>query len=299
MRPILLLLAACALILSTGCVNRVKVLESLHPGASLTMVEEEMKEDPLDRRGTFEGLKFRFYYVDKTKKRVPLCFHKDRLIGLGEGPCQRALEEIQDKTDIELEKMFLTRLQESHGTRLDIPPRPILDDDPFSIRDVVFGDPLHSIFRKCPGAGLRKEVQPDDLSFACYMPFYTDPGKAYLYRLPDVGVEGTTYVILDNGKVDKLYFLSNRYNSQEVGNRLLTLIQTKYGEPGFYEQTRVGDSRGRFHLKFMAFWNIDGNLVYLTSYAERSGRAILMVTSDHAGKVWEQKKHLESIIDNL
>ncbi|ACS80284.1 hypothetical protein [Maridesulfovibrio salexigens] len=285
----------------TGCVllKRKKYVNNLAGGEALYDVNEAMGSHFRDRSSYDNGVRFRKYVIDETGtyKYAVLCFYRNVLVGKSRAVCEYAADEQNLVNETMAEMELFERMIPMLGLSVS-KIKPLDYKGKFSLRGIVIGAPLPKKVQPCPGQSITT-VPQIDVGRTCVTKFYTDSAKLEVHNLPPIGIDGNMVLDMENGKVDNLYFFVEKYAEPGLGDKLLDLIVGKFGKPQRFTKNRVADDKGRYHIKKVGIWNIRGDLLYVSTYAEHAKRPILIAVNDYFIDRAKSKKKESGYTDNL
>ena len=265
--------------------SRSQVFNVVQYGTTLAVIERAMKKNKRDQVHFVYGLKSRFYIASPyyagtgvVNKYYRMCFKNDKLVGKSKNECKfisKKLEIRQYGAD-ELANMEEYHRNRSVPVKFDEMPSADGRKDGFAFQNIRMGAPLVQAYANCGVDRNYIEKEAKALSRACFVDLIRGE-SAEVYNLPVFGHEGSTVVETEGGRVTQIVYFSKRYDQKPFGRRVKDKMISLYGEPAFYDEVQVGDSRGRYHLKYIAYWRAGGNLVYLTNYGHLSERAMIIV----------------------
>ena len=263
--------------------SRNQVFNMVQYGTRLNVIERAMGKNVRDEVHFVYGLKSRFYlagpyFAGAINEYYRMCFKNDKLVGKSKNECKFMSKKLEIRQYGADELAYMEEYHRNRSVPVKFDEMPSADgrNDGFIFQKLQMGAPLVQAYANCGVNRNYIEKEAKALNRACFVDLLLGE-SAEIYNLPVFGHEGSAVVETEGGRVAQIVYFSKRYDQKPFGRKVKDKMISLYGEPAFYDEVQVGDSRGRFHLKYIAYWRAGGSLVYVTNYGHLSERAMIIV----------------------
>ncbi len=249
-------------------------------GMTMPEIDRYMGYNERDKLRYFEGLRSRYYWGAPDFEYYLMCFKNDKLVGRNRGECKYVVKELTTWNTVPEEYSYFAEYNRSLSVEINLRELPSL---PFELRELRIGgvsvlEQIGSNSNRCTVLRRSPDSEAKRLGSPCFLDVISG-NLIHHYNADKYGEKAKLYTKLsDDGiSVAELALISNRHNQKVFDRRAFNRLEEDLGEPGYFEEIQVGDSRGRFHKKFIALWRVQDHIIYMSSYGHLSGRSMIIV----------------------
>lgn len=233
----------------------------------------------------YEGMKIHYYRVkpgSNENEYYVFCFKNKLLVGKTRSECENVSKDFQTWQQIKDELQYSEDYNRTRSVPLKLNLEPYADGQfsGFSFLDKIFlgKSPLEAV-PECAVDRSSLDANAEQSGRPCAATLLKDKFVKY-FNLPEFGRKANVYAELESGKVKRIAYVSNKFDSKDFSRWVKEMAEKQFGPQIYFEETQVSDDRGKFSIKEIRYWKRSGATIYLTSYGHLSGKAMLIMDAD-------------------